>query len=198
MLVAHAALAVAVALLGLATVASGQQPAAPARAYSSLTVEAAGVRHLGTGDLGLYWNDRAGVGLAVHTPFHIGEFGIAFSTSRFENRAPGVPSFRSYLIGIDWRFPLPGTGWMRPDVSAMAGDFLTVYDGEQAKGAGNESEIFIGAAAGVRLRLARGTHVRAAVTAMQVLTSTPIRLTQATLGVSRTVATPRWIMTVIE
>ena len=156
------------------------------------------MQHSHTGSLAPYWHDRPGMSLAIHMPFYLGEVGVAARTSRFESRASGPPSFRSYVLGVDWRFVLPGTAWLRPDISATAGDFLTVYDGEQAKGAGKESEIFIGAAAGLRLGVTRDTRVRAAVTAMQVLTSTPIRLMQATLGVSHTLASPAWVMRVIE
>ena len=188
----------AAALLCCAHAAAGQQPAPPARPYSTITVEVAGMRQPRTGNLAAYWDDRTGVSLGVHTPFHLGEVGIAARTARFESRAAGIPSFRSYMLGVDWRFTLPGTAWVQPDVSATAGDFLTIYDGEQAKGAGKESEIFIGAAAGLRLRATRDTRVRAMVTVMQVLTSTPIRLVQATLGASHTLATPGWLMRVIE
>lgn len=190
--------AAASALLCCAHAAAAQQPAVPARPYSTITVEVAGMHHPRTGSLGAYWDDRPGMSLGVHMPFYLGEVGVAARTARFESRAPGIPSFRSYVLGVDWRFVLPGTAWLRPDLAATAGDFLTVYDGEQAKGAGKESEIFIGATAGLRLGITHDTRVRVAVTAMQVLTSTPIRLAQATLGVSHAVASPAWIMRVFE
>lgn len=194
----YAIAGVIAATLCLAQAVAGQQAVARARPYSAITVEAAGVHHLRTGSLAAYWDEQPGVSLGIHTPFHLGEIGVAARTARFESRAEGIPSFRSYVLGVDWRFTLPGTAWMQPDVSVTAGDFLTVYDGVQVKGAGKESEIFIGTTAGLRLALTRRTRVRAAVTALQVLTSTPIRLTQATLGASHTFGTPGWLMRVIE
>lgn len=161
--------------------------------YSMLIIGASGVSAPTSGSLSARWRSRAGAGLEAYTPFHVGEVGAVLRTMRYDARTPDQPGFRAYLIGLDWRFAVARSSAVRPTVSVTAGDFLTVYDGDQPKGAGKESEIFVGAKAAVAIRIRGGTHATVGVTALQVLTSTPIRLTYATFGIAYALATPAWL-----
>lgn len=169
-----------------------------ARPYSTLTVELSGVQPVSSGSLASRWQPSHGIGVDVHTPFHIGELGATIRAVRYRSRAGTEPSFQSYLLGLDLRFPLAAMQSLRPTLSITAGDFLTIYDGVQSKGAGKESEIFIGANAAVALPLRRAAQARIGLTTLQVLTSTPIRLTYVTAGVTYSLATPAWLLRMLQ
>ena len=172
--------------------------AAPVPPYSTHVIGASGVTPPGAAALSSGWASQAGAGVDVYTPFNVCELGAVLRTVRFRSRSAGLPAFRAYIVGLDWRFAVLRPAAVRPMVSVTAGDFLTVYDGDQPKGAGKESEIFVGATAAVAIRLVGATHAAIGVTGMQVLTSTPIRLTYATVGLAHTLATPGWLRGVLQ
>lgn len=196
----HALTAAVVALPVIPRGLSAQAPdsARAGHQYSTLLIGASGVTPPGSGALSSRWKPGAGAGIEVYTPFHVGELGAVARTMRYGSRSTDQPSFRAYIIGLDWRFPIARSAAVRPAVSVTAGDFLTVYDGEQPKGAGKESEIFIGATAAVAVRVVGQTYATLGIAGMQVLTSTPIRLAYATVGVAQALATPSWLRWVLQ
>lgn len=190
----RAAMTAAVALFVIPPALEAQAAdSASIRPYSRVVIGASGVTPPASGSLSARWRSRAGAGVEVYTPFHLGEVGAVLRTMRYDSRSPDQPGFRAYVIGLDWRFAIARSNAVRPTVSLTAGDFLTVYDGDQPKGAGKESEIYVGANAAVAIRIHGGTHATAGVTGLQVLTSTPIRLTYATFGIAQALTSPAWL-----
>lgn len=166
--------------------------------YSSVTVGLAAARQANSGRLEDYWDAGSGVRLDVHMPFHVGEAGITATTLRYAARGPDQPGFRTILVGADWRFPLGGLRRVRPSVSMEAGNFMTIFDGEQPKGLGKESEIYVGIGASLAVRLVRGMALTLGGEVRHVFTSTPIRLASVRAGLGHTFVTPRWLRAVVE
>jgi hypothetical protein len=166
--------------------------------YASVTVALSGTHQVSSGRLEDYWDAGNGIRFDVHMPFHVGEAGISATTLRYETRSADQPGFRAILIGASWRFPLVGGRRVRPSLSLEAGNFMTIYDGEQPKGLGKESEIYVGGGASLAVMVAGGTSLVLGADARHVFTSTPVRLTSARAGVAHTFGTPRWLRAVIE
>lgn len=166
--------------------------------YSAVTVAVSGVRLATAGGLEEYWDAGNGIRLDVHMPFHIGEAGITASTLRHEARGPEQPGFRAIVVGASWRFPLGGARRLRPALAVEAGNYMTIFDGEQPKGLGKESEIYVGGGAALAIALARGTSLVFGADARHVFTSTPVRLGSLHAGLAHTFATPGWLRAVVE
>ena len=180
--------------------ADARAPGIPRRdAYSTLTFGASAVGIASSGALDEYWTPGTGVRADAFTPFHVGEIGASLGTARFAARTADQPSFRAFLIALEWRFASRQPGWwIQPDASVAAGDFLTLYDGVDVKGLANESELYAGASVGAAVPLFRNTTLTARATALHVFTSTPIRLVTMSVGVAHTITTPGWIHGAIE
>lgn len=185
-----------------ATALQAQEPmpdsTVPRTPYSSLDVGAGVTRVVSPGSLGTDWSASSGVRVDVHTPFHVGELGASVATMRFDARSTSQPDFRAWLLGLDWRVAVPSPRWIRPRVALTVGDFLTVFDGVEVKGMAKESEVFIGGLVDLEIPIAGATSATIALTGLQVLTSTPIRLGIASAGIAHSFATPRWMRRVIE
>ena len=166
--------------------------------YSAVTIALSGVQPTGSGRLEDYWDAATGIRLDIHMPFHVGEAGLTATTLRYETRAAEQPGYRAIIIGANWRFPFGGVRRVQPALSVEAGNFMTIFDGEQAKGLGKESEIYIGAGAGLGVVLAGATSLTVGADARHVFTSTPVRLVSLRAGLAHTFATPRWLRAVIE
>lgn len=166
--------------------------------YGSLTIGASAARPLSDGALDRYWASGAGVRVNVSTRFHRGDIGAFAVTMPYTARADSQPDFRAYLIGVDWRMSAPARWRVRPSIGVDVGAMLSTFDGIEVKGLSKESEIFIGATAGLALRVFGRTWMTATGTGVQVLTSTPIRTSSLSLGVAQTFATPAWLRAVIE
>lgn len=172
--------------------------AAPRRPYATLRIGAFGAHPLAPGSIDRYWDVGSGGGIAVHTPFHAGDIGAFVTVLPYRARTSSQPDFRAYVIGLDWRVAPPPDWRVRPIVSVNVGDFLTTFENVQTKGLAKESEIFFGGTAGLDVRVSGSTSVTAAVTGIQVLTSTPIRTAYGSVGVAHDIGTPRWLRRVIE
>lgn len=166
--------------------------------YASVTVALSASRQASSGRLEDYWDAGSGARLDIHMPFHFGEAGITATTLRYDSRSPEQPGFRAILVGANWRFPLGASRRIRPSLAVEAGNFMTIFDGEQAKGLGKESEIYVGAGASLAIAIAGGTAITLGADARHVFTSTPVRLASVRAGVAHTFATPRWLRTVVE
>ena len=166
--------------------------------YSTVTVALSGVRPASSGRLEDYWTAGNGLRFDIHMPFHVGEAGITATTLRHEALGTEQPGFRAIIIGANWRFPLGNSRRVRPAIAVEAGNFMTIFDGEQPKGLGKESEIYVGGEASVRIAVLGGTSVLLGADARHVFTSTPVRLTSLHAGLAQTMSTPRWLRAVIE
>lgn len=188
----------AAAVLAIALLAASEPSDAQGGPYSSVAVRVAGVRATSDGALAEWWESGNGGGIELHLPFYAGEIGGFAYTLPFVARGDSQPDFRAYLVALDWRFALPAPPWVRPSVSVAAGDFLNTYDGVTAKGLAKESEIFVAATVRLDAPVTRRTAVSASFVGAQVLTSTPLRLGVATVGVSHRIAAPAWLRRVLE
>jgi hypothetical protein len=201
-LLLRALLTVASLACAQATALQAQEPGpdstVPRSPYSSLDAGIGVTRVVAPGSLGTDWDASSGVRVDVHTPFHVGELGASVSTMRFDARSTSQPDFRAWLIGIDWRVGIPSPRWIRPRLALTVGDFLTVFDGVEVKGMAKESEVFIGGSVDLEIPIAGATSATIALSGLQVLTSTPIRLGIASAGIAHSIATPRWMRKVIE
>jgi hypothetical protein len=166
--------------------------------YGSVTIALSAAQPVAEGALEPWWDAGRGVRLDVRIPFYVGDVGAWVMRVPYTARAETQPDFDAYVVALEWRFAPFATSRVRPWAGIGAGNFLTTFDGVETKGLGKESEILVEASGGVSLRVARATSVTAGVTGLQVLTSTPIRLAFATVGVSHTVRTPGWLRGVIE
>ena len=175
---------------------STRAPASPA--YSTMSVGIAGGRTIDDGALADFWDSGTTLRLDVYTRFHRGDVGAWLLTLPWDARSAEQPDFRAYIFGLDWRFTRSVTRWLRPSASVSAGNFLSTFEGVETKGLKKESEIFIGASAGLAVGVTRATSLTATVTGINVFTSTPIRTTFATVGVSHGFATPDWLRGVFE
>ena len=172
--------------------------AAPGRTYASVTVGISATRSVADGVLGQYWDAGTGARVDVSAPFHVGDVGAFVVTLPYTARSTSQPDFRAFVIGLDWRLVAPRAWPVRPSIGLTAGDLLTTFDGVETKGLSKESEIFLGGTAGLAVRVAGRTSVTATATAIQVLTSTPIRTTSVSVGLAHEFATPGWLRGVIE
>lgn len=193
----------AVLLLGIAAPVARAEAqdttVAPARvAYSSVTAGISATRSIADGALEQYWDAGTGARVDVSTRFHVGEVGAFVVTLPYTARSTSQPDFRAFVIGVDWRVAAPRTWRVRPSVGVTAGDLLTTFDGVETKGLSKESEIFLGGTAGLALRVYGGSQITATATAIQVLTSTPIRTASVSVGLAHEFSTPRWLRGVIE
>lgn len=166
--------------------------------YASVTVAMSAAHQASSGRLEDYWNAGNGIRLDVHMPFHVGEAGVTGTTLRYEPRSAEQPGFRAIIVGASWRFPFAVARRLHPALSIEAGNFMTIFDGEQAKGLGKESEIYVGAGGSLRAAIAGGTSLTLGADARHVFTSTPLRLASLHAGVAHTFATPRWLRGVVE
>ena len=166
--------------------------------YGAVTVALSGVRLASAGRLEDYWDAGNGIRLDIHMPFHVGEAGITATTLRHEPLGPGQPGFRAIITGASWRFPLRRSRRIRPALSLEAGNYMTIFDGEQPKGLGKESEIYIGGGGAIDIALSRGTSLVLGAEARHVFTSTPVRLGALHAGLAYTFASPHWLRGVVE
>ncbi|MBA3890236.1 MAG: hypothetical protein H0X64_06875 [Gemmatimonadaceae bacterium] len=195
-----AVLAATLLLVADTTSLGAQAPASPhSRApYSSLTVSVAASRQASSGRLDDYWDAGRGVRIDIHTPFYLGDAGLTATTLRYATRTASQPGFRAIVAGANWRFPIGTTARLRPALSVEAGNFMTIFDGDQPKGLGKESEIYAGGGASLGVAIAAGTAAVFGADARHVFTSTPIRMVSLHAGIAHTFATPGWLRAVIE
>lgn len=191
--------AVLAATVVLAPRARAQAAAPEARTpYGTVTVALSGAQPVAEGALAPWWEAGRGLRLDVHVPFYVGDVGAWAMRVPYAARTDSQPDFDAYVVALEWRFAAPASWPVRPHAGVSAGNFLTTFDGVETKGLAKESEILVGASGGLTVRLAGATHLTAGVTGLQVLTSTPIRVAFATVGIAHTFRTPGWMRGVIE
>ncbi|HEU5174350.1 MAG TPA: hypothetical protein VFT96_06330 [Gemmatimonadaceae bacterium] len=166
--------------------------------YSTVTVALSAARSIADGALGPYWDAGTGARVDVSTRFHVGDVGAFVVTLPYTARSASQPDFRAFVIGVDWRVVAPRTWRVRPSIGITAGDLLTTFEGVETTGLSKESEIFLGGTAGLALRVHGGTQLTATATAIQALTSTPIRTASVSVGLAHEFSTPGWLRGVIE
>ena len=166
--------------------------------YSAVTVGISGARSIADGALEQYWDAGTGARVDISTRFHVGDVSAFVVTLPYTARSASQPDFRAFVIGVDWRVVAPRAWRVRPSIGITAGDLLTTFDGVETTGLSKESEIFLGGTAGLALRVHGGTQLTATATAIQALTSTPIRTASVSLGLAHEFSTPGWLRGVIE
>lgn len=166
--------------------------------YGTVTIGLSGAAPVAEGALAPWWDAGRGVRLDVHVPFYVGDVGAWAMRVPYTARADAQPDFDAYVVALEWRVSAFPTSRVRPHVAVSAGNFLTTFEGVDTKGLAKESEILVGASGGLALRVTGATSVTTSVTGLQVLTSTPIRLAFATIGIAHTLRTPGWLRGVIE
>lgn len=190
---------VAASAVAVATRADAQDSTrAPAAAYRTVSVALAVAAPIAEGALAPWWDAGRGVRLDVHVPFYVGEVGGWAMRVPYTAQADAQPDFDAWVVALEWRFSPFSTSRIRPHLGVSAGNFLTTFDGIETKGLAKESEILVGASGGLAVRVSGATSLSATLTGLQVLTSTPIRLGFATIGIAHTVRTPGWLRGVIE
>ena len=204
-------LGAALVVLGTALVVGGLLPAPahaqaehapgePARPFSKISLYAGGNLTLDTGALGPYYRSSPGMEVSVATPFHAGVAALDVRLQRLEERA-GRKRERLWAAPVVLRWglrpSLAGAGRLRAEASAGLGTLFMRFSSNKP-GIQNESELLMGADAGLSLRIGGRWQVTAGLRYERIFTSTSFHLWQVRAGVRRRFDAPRWFQTVFR
>ena len=171
-----------------------------ARPFSTLSLYAGGSATVGTGALGPYYRSFPGFDVNITTPFYAGRAGLSAGLLRFEARAGRAQEdLWAAPVALRWGLhpSLLGTGRLHTHASLRLGTLFMRFSGGSA-GLRNESELLMGADAGLSVRLAGRWRLAAGMRYDRVFTSTPFPLWQVHAGVQRRFDAPRWIQTLLR
>jgi hypothetical protein len=186
-------------LAGLLAAPAHAQP----RPFSTVSLYAGGSVPVRTGALAAFYHSSPGFDLVAAAPFYVGVAGLDAGLRRYEQR-PGRADEDLWAapVALRWgvRPSLPvggGGGGLRAEASARLGALLMRFSGGSA-GLRNESELLMGADAGLSLRVAGRWEIVAGLRYERVFTSTPLHLWQVRAGVRRRFEAPRWLQTLLR
>jgi hypothetical protein len=201
-----AAYAAFVILVGFTPIASAQPTPANAesapsrRAFSTLSVRLSGARNVNRELLHEFWSPRDGFELELSTPLPVGQMGISITALSFGGRVAEQPDFDARLLSLRWGGSRTIAGPVALRASALLGNiFMTFDDGERRiSGLTTESELLVGGAGGVDLRVSPWLSFSLESSLQRILTSTPIDLVVVSAGAKLAMRMPRWLRGAIE
>lgn len=173
--------------------------------FGSLRLETGMGRSIGENIYTRNWQPHPVAGLAISTPFHLGELeaGLRYSRFRHDETRNGFSDFHSVYAWLGWSLVLNlgNNTSLRPGVSL--GNTFFSYDEARsytAPGADwtytfdrSESEISYELGLDLHYRLGGGWGLFGGVGYNRTLTHHPLELTTLRAGVSYTFASPSWL-----
>jgi hypothetical protein len=188
---------VIVAVVFLAPAARAQ-PGPPPAPFSKIALHAGGNIPVSAGALGTFYRVSPGVDVGFSTPFYAGTAGVNVGLRQIRAREGRAESdLWAVPTTLHWGTAGLGSDRLRPAGSVRLGSLVMHFQGGGA-GRRTESELLMGAEAGLSLRLDERWRLTAHVQYERVLTSTPFSLWQVRAGVRRRFDAPQWFQTLLR
>lgn len=165
--------------------------------FSKVSLYAGGNALLDTGTLAPFYRTSPGIEAAVHTPFYAGVAGLSVGLRRFEGRQ-GKASGDLWAAPVALRWgPHLGQKGIHLEAHLRLGTFFMRFS-EGGPGLQNESELLMGAEAGLSLPLGGRWRLAFGGRYDHVFTSTPFPLWQMRAGVRHRFDAPRWFQKLLR
>lgn len=187
-----------------------ESPAQPRAPFSTLRLQAGGGLPAGDNALSRHWRLAPAGDLILSTPFYTGELRAGIRYSRFRNREDrnGYSDFHSLFFRLGWALPLETGGRFRLRPSLSIGNHFMRFDTPMSysrPGASwshifdrSESEIAWEASVEGEYRLGESWSLFGSVGYNRTLTFHPLEQWLLSIGVSRSLRTPRWLRSLLE
>lgn len=173
-------------------------PGASAQAFGTLGITATGSVNVNRTALHETWQPHPGAGLTVATPFYRGFFEAGATWRRFTARTPSIPRYDALFVYLGWGLRLPVAPRLALESTIRLGNYRMAFDEQTFAGVRNESEMALGAALGLDVRVGRGVSWVAGVRYLKAFTFRRIHLVHLTTGVRYTLKTPAWLRRILE
>ena len=166
--------------------------------FSRLAVYAGGTVAANMGTLHDFYHAWPGAEVDATTPFYIGTAGVDLGLRRYEARpARAENDFWAAPIALRWGIR-PALGARLQAETAIRTGTLLMRFSEGSPGQRNESELFMGADAGLSLHLGGRWRLIAGLRYEHLFTSTQVDLWHVRAGLRRTFESPSWLRTLLR
>ena len=163
--------------------------------FSRLAIEVGGAAQVGEAFEGA-WTLPAGFMGSVAMPFYLGQVRAGVLSLSYESTAEGLTDFRGRHVFLEWTLPVEVMPRLRLEGGGCLGVFQMHFDegtGQQQ----NEQEVAAFATVGASYEWRRwGIHARAAYGTVMLVE--PEQQAFVSLGLSHSLAVPRWIQEVLR
>lgn len=169
-----------------------------AQAFETVTIRGGGAVNVNENFLHVFWDQGRGGEASMATPFYLGylEGGGAFH--RYDVVSPSVPPFDAVLLYAGWGLRLDLADRLRLEAGGRLGTYRMTFDEATFAGVRNESELTLGLAGRVSLRLAGPVGLYAGGSYHKVYTFVRLNLWYASAGVSFRFRSPAWLKDVLR
>lgn len=179
--------------------AASRLQAQSAEPFSSLELSVSATADVGRDPLHRHWRPQPGVAVRVTTPFYLGLASLGVHRMPYTPVQPDQLDLGALTATLEWSAARRISGWFEGRAGVQVGHSTFKFHTQQERTfILEESELLSGLQVALLVGRVRGWNVSLSAAHQRLYTSTPIRLTVASISAGYSVTTPAWLRTILE